>query len=91
MTEVAILRGKSEGFQREKQRIIDYTRPIHRKGEYNMHFLPVLAKVNIGCRKAAAPNKGAAAFFCSTVFYILRHAVQPFENWLYIGDTSKKA
>ena len=56
-----------------------------------MRLLPILANLNIGCRKAAAPNKGAAAFFCSTVFYIFRHAVQPFENWLYIGDTSKKA
>ena len=56
-----------------------------------MRLLPILANLNIGCRKAAAPNKGAAAFFCSTVCCILRHAVQPFENWLYIADTSKKA
>ena len=91
MTEVAILRGKSEGFQREKQRIIDYTRPIHRKGEYNMHFLPVLAKMNIGCRKAAAPNKGAAAFFCSTEFFLLRHIAPLFKNHFFAVNASKKA
>ena len=56
-----------------------------------MRLLLILANLNIGCRKAAAPNKGAAAFLCSTFFCVLRHAVQPFENWLCIGDTSKKA
>ena len=56
-----------------------------------MRLLPILANLNIGCRKAAAPNKGAAVFLYSTVFCILRHAMQPFENWLYNGDTSKKA
>ena len=56
-----------------------------------MNLLPNPANLNIGYGKAAAPNKGAAAFFCSTVCCILRHAVQPFENWLYIADTSKKA
>lgn len=39
---------------------------------YTMRLLPILANLNIGCRKAAAPNKGAAAFFRSTEFFVLR-------------------
>ncbi len=56
-----------------------------------MHFLPVLAKMNIGCRKAAAPNKGAAAFFCSTEFFLLRHIAPLFKNHFFAVNASKKA
>ena len=57
--------------------MIAYTRPIHRKGEHTKHLLPILANLNIGCRKAAAPSKGAAALFCSTKFFALRHYEDP--------------
>lgn len=40
-----------------------------------MISLPILANLNIGYRKAAAPNKGAAAFFYSTDFYDLHCTV----------------
>ena len=56
-----------------------------------MRLLLILANLNIGCRKAAAPNKGAAAFLYSTVFCILHHAIQLFKNCFYVGDASKKA
>lgn len=49
-----------------------------------MISLPILANLNIGYRKAAAPNKGAAAFFYSTDFYDLHCTV-------LAGIASKKA
>ena len=56
-----------------------------------MRSLPFLANLNIGFRKAAAPNNGAAAFFFSTNSSVLRHIVLLFEGNLFAGNASKKA
>ena len=56
-----------------------------------MCLLPFLANLNIDCRKAAAPNNGAAAFFLSTNFSVLRHIVPLFEEKPLAGNASKKA
>ena len=56
-----------------------------------MRSLPFLANLNIGFRKAAAPNNGAAAFFYSTNSSVLRHIVPLFEETLLAGNASKKA
>ena len=56
-----------------------------------MCLLPFLANLNIDCRKAAAPNNGAAAFFFSTNFSVLRHIVPLFEEKPLAGNASKKA
>ena len=56
-----------------------------------MCLLPILANLNIGCRKAAAPNKGVAAFFRSTEFSVLRHIAPLFKNYLIAENASKKA
>ena len=56
-----------------------------------MRSLPLLANLNNGYRKAAAPNNGAAAFFYSTVFYIFRHTMPLFAESLFVGNASKKA
>ena len=56
-----------------------------------MRLLPLLANLNNGCRKAAAPNNGVAAFFYSTNSSVLRHIVPLFEENLFTGNASKKA
>ena len=56
-----------------------------------MNLLPNPANLNIGYGKAAAPDKGAAAFFCSTDFWVLRNDLPLFESCHYVGNTSKKA
>lgn len=56
-----------------------------------MRSLPLLANLNNGCRKAAAPNNGVAAFFYSTAFYAFRHTMPLFEESLFAGNTSKKS
>ena len=56
-----------------------------------MRLLLILANLNIGCRKAAAPNKGVAAFFRSTEFSVLRHIAPLFKNHLFAENASKKA
>jgi len=56
-----------------------------------MRSLPFLANLNIGFRKAAAPNNGAAAFFFSTNSSVLRHIMPFFEGGLFAANASKKA
>ena len=56
-----------------------------------MNLLPNPANLNIGYGKAAAPDKGAAAFFCSTDFWVLRNDLPLFKSCLNVGKASKKA
>ena len=56
-----------------------------------MNLLPNPANLNIGYGKAAAPDKGAAAFFCSTDFFILSNVMPLFKSCLNVGKASKKA
>ena len=56
-----------------------------------MRSLPFLANLNIGFRKAAAPNNGAAAFFFSTNYYAFHHIMPFFEGRLFAANASKKA
>ena len=56
-----------------------------------MRLLPFLANLNNGCRKAAAPNNGAAAFFFSTNYSGLHHISPFFEDENFAGYPSKKA
>ena len=55
-----------------------------------MHLLPFLANLNIGFRKTAAPNNGAAAFFFSTNCYAFHHIMPFFEGRLFFANASKK-
>ena len=56
-----------------------------------MCLLPFLANLNIDCRKAAAPNNGAAAFFFSTNYSDLHHISPFFGDKNFAGYPSKKA
>ena len=56
-----------------------------------MYFLQHQPNLNLEYFKAAAPNNGAAAFFFSTDFSVLRHIVSLFEEKPLAGNASKKA
>lgn len=49
------------------------------------------SNLNIEYFKAATPDTGAAAFFFSTNFSVLRHIVSLFEEKPLAGNASKKA
>ena len=56
-----------------------------------MRSQSLLANLNNGCRKAAAPNNGVASFFFSTNSSVLCHIMPFFEESLSAGNASKKA